>query len=67
MTASPGSDGDLLVSMDRPGSTSSTHAGIYSAFRLEGTAVVPEPSTCAMALAGLACAGYFRFRRRKRA
>ena len=67
MTASPGSDGDLLVSMDRPGSTSSTHAGIYSAFRLAETAVVPEPSTYAMALAGLACGGYTMFRRRKRA
>ena len=26
--------------------------------------VVPEPSTCAMALAGLACGGYLLFRRR---
>ena len=29
--------------------------------------VVPEPSTYAMALAGLACGGYLRFRRRKQA
>jgi hypothetical protein len=29
--------------------------------------VVPEPSTCVMALAGLACGGYSMFRRRKRA
>ena len=29
--------------------------------------LVPEPSTCAMALAGLACGGYSIFRRRKRA
>jgi len=29
--------------------------------------VVPEPSTCAMALAGLACSGSVVFRRRKRA
>ena len=28
--------------------------------------VVPEPSTCAMALAGLTCGGYVVFRRRKR-
>jgi hypothetical protein len=28
---------------------------------------VPEPSTCAMALAGLACGGYSMFRRRRRA
>ena len=27
--------------------------------------VVPEPSTYAMALAGLACGGYLRFRRRR--
>ena len=27
--------------------------------------VVPEPSTCAMALAGLACGGYTLFRRRR--
>jgi hypothetical protein len=30
-------------------------------------AVVPEPSTYAMALAGLACGGYSMLRRRKRA
>jgi hypothetical protein len=30
-------------------------------------APVPEPSTCVMALAGLACGGYSVFRRRKRA
>ncbi len=30
-------------------------------------ATVPEPSTCAMALAGLACGGYTMWRRRKRA
>lgn len=30
-------------------------------------AVVPEPSTCAMALAGLACGGYSMWRRRMRA
>jgi len=33
-------------------------------FRL---AAVPEPSTCVMALAGLACGGYSMWRRRKRA
>ena len=36
-------------------------------FRLAAPAAVPEPSTCAMALAGLACGGYSMFRRRKRA
>jgi sulfatase modifying factor 1 len=30
-------------------------------------AAVPEPATCIMALAGLACGGYLRFRGRKRA
>ena len=30
-----------------------------------GTVAVPEPSTCAMALAGLACGGYSMFRRRR--
>ncbi|MFZ4499755.1 MAG: PEP-CTERM sorting domain-containing protein [Burkholderiales bacterium] len=56
----PGSDGDLRVSMDGGGA----NGGVYSAFRLAGTAAVPEPSTYAMALAGLACGGYSLFRRR---
>jgi len=30
-----------------------------------GTVAVPEPSTCVMALAGLACGGYSLFRRRR--
>ena len=36
-------------------------------FRLAAIATVPEPSTCAMALAGLACGGFSIWRRRKRA
>ncbi len=36
-------------------------------FRLAAPVAVPEPSTCVMALAGLACGGYVVFRRRKRA
>ena len=36
-------------------------------FRLVSPVGVPEPSTCAMALAGLACGGSVVFRRRKRA
>jgi len=40
--------------------------GMVDDFSLTGAAV-PEPSTYAMALAGLACAGYSLFRRRKRA
>jgi hypothetical protein len=35
-------------------------------FRLASPIAVPEPSTCAMALAGLACGGYSLFCRRKR-
>jgi sulfatase modifying factor 1 len=34
-------------------------------FRLSSPVPVPEPSTCAMALAGLACGGYSIFRRRR--
>jgi formylglycine-generating enzyme required for sulfatase activity len=34
-------------------------------FRLSSPVAVPEPSTCAMALAGLACGGYVVFRRRR--
>ena len=36
-------------------------------FRLASPVPVPEPSTYCMALAGLACGGYLRFRRRKQA
>ena len=39
----------------------------YLGFRLAAPVAVPEPSTCASLLAGLACAGYSMFRRRKRA
>ena len=35
--------------------------------RFSFAAAVPEPSTCAMALAGLACGGYSMWWRRKRA
>ena len=34
-------------------------------FRLAGPVAVPQPSTTAMALAGLACGGYSLFRRRR--
>ena len=36
-------------------------------FRLASPVAVPEPSTCVMALAGLACGGYVVVRRRNRA
>ena len=39
-----------------------TFAATWVGFRV---ASVPEPSTCAMALAGLACGGYSMFRRRR--
>ena len=34
-------------------------------FAINDTVAVPEPSTCAMALAGLACGGYTMSRRRR--
>jgi hypothetical protein len=40
---------------------------ISSGFRLASPVAVPEPSTYAMALAGLACGGYTMSRRPKRA
>lgn len=45
--------------------TFSTEPDNDSVFRVQ--AVVPEPSTCAMALAGIACGGFSMWRRRKRA
>jgi hypothetical protein len=44
----------------------SDESDVYG-FRLASPVAVPEPSTYAMALAGLACGGYSVFRRRKRA
>jgi hypothetical protein len=37
----------------------------YTGFRLASPVTVPEPSTYAMAVAGLACGGYTIWRRRK--
>jgi sulfatase modifying factor 1 len=58
---------DLFLSvsgrLSRGPSTESSGIG----FRLAAPVAVPEPSTYAMALAGLACGGYSMFRRRKRA
>jgi autotransporter family porin len=44
-------------------------AGQFATFNATtgSISVVPEPSTCAMAVTGLACGGYSLFRRRKRA
>jgi formylglycine-generating enzyme required for sulfatase activity len=44
----------------------SDESDVYG-FRLASPVAVPEPSTCASLLAGLACGGYAMFRRRKRA
>jgi formylglycine-generating enzyme required for sulfatase activity len=41
--------------------------GSFIGFRLASPVAVPEPSTYAIALAGIACGGYSLFRRRKRA
>ena len=39
----------------------------YTGFRLASPVAVPEPSTYAMALAGLVCGGFSMWRRRSRA
>ncbi len=43
----------------------SAYATNYLGFRLASLIAVPEPSTCAMALAGLACGGFSIWRRRR--
>jgi len=45
--------------------TSPSFAGTNYGFRLAAPVPVPEPSTCASLLAGLACGGYSLFRRRR--
>ena len=45
----------------------STAQQYFANAALDAVLGVPEPSTCAMALAGLACGGYSLFRRRKQA
>jgi autotransporter-associated beta strand protein/T5SS/PEP-CTERM-associated repeat protein len=46
-------------------STGLFDAGAYNTPPLQATIAVPEPSTCAMALAGLACGGYSVWRPRR--
>ena len=60
--------------MAKPVNLSSSLSAYYAwgledavGFRLASPVAVPEPSTYAMALAGLACGGYSMLRRRKRA
>ena len=55
-----------LVSSFNQDTPASDESDVYG-FRLASPVAVPEPSTYAMALAGLACGGYSVFRRRKRA
>ena len=54
----------LLLSSSSRNTYTASNENEYFGFRL---AAVPEPSTYAMAVAGLACGGYSIFRRRKRA
>jgi len=55
-----------VSSADRTAGETSYESG-NTGFRLASPVAVPEPSTYAMALAGLACGGYTMWRRRKRA
>ena len=47
------------------GITYGSSTGGNGTYNMEMQVAVPEPSTCAMALAGLACGGYSMFRRRR--
>ena len=49
------------------GSNANLRQSLYGISETLTVASVPEPSTCAMALAGLACGGYLRVRRCKQA
>jgi sulfatase modifying factor 1 len=60
--------GTLSVSSSNRNPTPNFANDLFTAgFRLASPVPVPEPSTYAMALAGLACGGYSLFRRRKQA
>ena len=56
--------GDALDSSTRSSYGPSTDI-VNLGFRVTSVVAVPEPSTCASLLAGLACGGYTLFRRRK--
>jgi outer membrane lipase/esterase len=62
--AIPGADPSQYLCWDGIHPTAAGHAILAQSMY---SAVVPEPSTYAMALAGLACGGYSMWRRRKRA
>jgi len=57
---------DALSSSDGDTGAPSDEGDIFG-FRLASPVAVPEPSTCAVGLAGIACAGWGAYRRRKRA
>jgi sulfatase modifying factor 1 len=58
-------DSAFVLSSSGGGDTTASIEYFFGGFRL--AAPVPEPSTCASLLAGLACGGYSMYRRRKRA
>jgi formylglycine-generating enzyme required for sulfatase activity len=55
----------FLSSSSDSGAYDPSNEYVYGGFRLASPVAVPEPSTCAMSLAGLACGGYSLFRRRR--
>ena len=60
-------DSAFYLSSSSRSANLSQFGGSENGFRLASPVAVPEPSTCAMALAGIACGGYSLFGRRKRA
>jgi len=61
------SDGATRLLSDFGVASDPSNEGETIGFRLASPVAVPEPSTYAMALAGIACGSYSMFRRRKRA
>jgi hypothetical protein len=63
----PGADGTVTIDID-PEVTSPSNLAYLSGIRLEGTAsaVIPEPSTFALAALGLLGLGWYGWRRRGR-
>ena len=59
------SSGPFGLSVSRRFTVAPSSESEYDGFRLASPVPVPEPSTYAMALAGLACGGYSLFRRRR--
>ena len=59
------SSGPFGLSVSRRFTVAPSSESEYDGFRLASPVPVPEPSTCVMGLAGLACGGYSVFRRRR--